>query len=42
MTAEKSAEVLRPSVIEVRRHLRVAPAWLQRKLDQNATPNEKS
>ena len=34
MTAEESAEVLKLSVPEVRRHLRVAKAWLQRELDQ--------
>jgi RNA polymerase sigma factor (TIGR02999 family) len=34
MTAEESAEVLNLAVNEVRRHLRVAQAWLQRELDQ--------
>src|SRR5208337_2110913 len=42
MTAEESAEVLQLSVTEVRRHLRMAQAWLQRKLDQKAAPDEKS
>jgi len=42
MTAEESAEVLKLSVTEVRRHLRVGQAWLQRELDQKAVPNEKS
>ena len=41
MTAEESAEVLKLSVTEVRRHLRVAQAWLQRELDQKAAPDEK-
>jgi RNA polymerase sigma factor (TIGR02999 family) len=36
MTAEESAEVLNLSVTEVRRHLRMGQAWLQRELDQNA------
>jgi RNA polymerase sigma factor (TIGR02999 family) len=36
MSAEESAEVLKLSVAEVRRHLRVAQAWLQRALDQKA------
>src|SRR5208283_4112269 len=38
MTAEESAEVLKLSVAEVRRHLRVGQAWLQRELDQKAAP----
>jgi DNA-directed RNA polymerase specialized sigma24 family protein len=41
MTAEESAEVLKLSVTEVRLHLRVAQAWLQRMLDQKAAPDEK-
>jgi RNA polymerase sigma factor (TIGR02999 family) len=36
MTAEESAEVLKLSVTEVRRHLRVGQAWLQRELAQKA------
>jgi len=40
MTAEESAEVLQLPVPEVRRHLRVGQAWLQRELDQNAAPNK--
>jgi len=35
LTAEESAEVLNIPVTEVRRHLRVAQAWLLRQLDQN-------
>ncbi len=42
MTAEESAEVLKLSVVEVRRHLRVAQAWLQRELDQHPAPDEKT
>lgn len=42
MTAEESAEVLNLSVIEVRRHLRVGQAWLQRELSHPAAPDEKS
>jgi len=34
LTAEESAEVLNLPVAEVRRHLRVAQAWLQRELDR--------
>lgn len=34
LTAEESAEVLHLPVAEVRRHLRVAQAWLQRELDR--------
>lgn len=34
MTAEESAEALKLSVTEVRRHLRVGQAWLQRELEQ--------
>jgi RNA polymerase sigma factor (TIGR02999 family) len=36
MTAEESAAVLKLSVNEVRRHLRVGQAWLQRELDQKS------
>lgn len=36
MTAEESAAVLKLSVNEVRRHLRVGQAWLQRELDQQS------
>jgi RNA polymerase sigma factor (TIGR02999 family) len=36
MTAEDSAEVMNMSVTEVRRHLRVAQAWLQRELRPKA------
>jgi RNA polymerase sigma factor (TIGR02999 family) len=42
MTAEESAEVLKLSVTEVRRHLRVAQAWLRRELEQKATLDGKS
>lgn len=35
LTAEESAEVLDLPVASVRRHLRVAQAWLQRELDQS-------
>jgi RNA polymerase sigma factor (TIGR02999 family) len=38
LTAEESAEVTGLEVTEVRRHLRVAQAWLQRELDR--TSNE--
>lgn len=34
LTAEESAEVLNIPVADVRRHLRVAQAWLQRELDR--------
>ena len=37
MTAEESAEALDIPVTEVRRHLRVGQAWLQRELDRTAT-----
>lgn len=40
MTAEDSAEVLKLTVIEVRRHLRVGQAWLQRELDQTCAAKE--
>ena len=36
LTAEESAEVLNIPVTEVRRHLRVAQAWLLRELKQNS------
>jgi len=36
LTAEESSNVLSMSVPEVRRHLRVAQAWLQRELDRTA------
>ena len=36
MTADESAEVLEMPVVEVRRHLRVAQAWLQRELRPRA------
>jgi RNA polymerase sigma factor (TIGR02999 family) len=38
MTAEESAEVLKLPVSEVRRHLRVGQAWLQRELERAAAP----
>ena len=41
MTAEESAEVLKLPVAEVRRHLRVGQAWLQRELDQSSLPDKK-
>lgn len=36
MTAEESAEVLHLSVNDVRRHLRLGQAWLQRELDNRS------
>ena len=42
MTAEDSAEVLKINVAEVRRHLRVGQAWLQRTLDRTAEPERKT
>jgi RNA polymerase sigma factor (TIGR02999 family) len=42
MTAEDSAEVLEIPVAEVRRHLRVGQAWLQRELEQTAEPEKKT
>src|SRR5262249_53122832 len=42
MTAEDSAQVLNITTAEVRRHLRVGQAWLQRELDQKAAPEKKS
>ena len=41
MTAEESAAVLKLPVTEVRRHLRVAQAWLQRELDRTAGADKK-
>lgn len=38
MTAEDSAEVMHMPVMEVRRHLRVAQAWLQRELRPGTGP----
>jgi RNA polymerase sigma factor (TIGR02999 family) len=38
MTAEESPEVLDIPVSDVRRHLRVGQAWLQRELDRAAEP----
>ena len=40
MTAEDSAEVLNMPVTEVRRHLRVAQAWLQRELRPPDAPQQ--
>ena len=40
MTAEDSAEVLDIPVTEVRRHLRVAQAWLQRELKPRPAPQQ--
>jgi len=40
MTAEDSAEVLEIPVAEVRRHLRVAQAWLQRELRPRTQPEQ--
>ena len=40
MTAEDSAEVLDMPVTEVRRHLRVAQAWLQRELKPRPSPQQ--
>jgi RNA polymerase sigma factor (TIGR02999 family) len=42
MTAEDSAEVLKMTVTEVRRHLRVGQAWLQRELDRTTRPEKKN
>lgn len=39
LTAEESAEALSLEVQEVRRHLRVAQAWLQRELDRTGRPS---
>jgi RNA polymerase sigma-70 factor (ECF subfamily) len=41
MTAEDSAEVLKMPVAEVRRHLRVGQAWLERELDRTTGPENK-
>jgi RNA polymerase sigma factor (TIGR02999 family) len=40
MTAEDSAEALKIPVVQVRRHLRVGQAWLQRALDGTAEPEK--
>jgi RNA polymerase sigma factor (TIGR02999 family) len=40
MTAEESAEVLSMPVSEVRRHLRLAQAWLQRELSPKGSPGQ--
>jgi RNA polymerase sigma factor (TIGR02999 family) len=40
MTAEESAEVLELPVTAVRRHLRLAQAWLQRELRPGAAPEQ--
>ncbi len=42
MTAEDSAEVLKITPAQVRRHLRVGQAWLQRALDRTAEPEKKT
>lgn len=42
MTAEDSAEVLKITTAEVRRHLRIGQAWLQRELDQRAESEKKA
>jgi RNA polymerase sigma factor (TIGR02999 family) len=42
MTAEDSAEALNMNVVDVRRHLRVALAWLQRELDRTDSAKEKN
>ena len=42
MTAEDSAEVLKITPVQVRRHLRVGQAWLQRALDRTAGPEKKT
>jgi RNA polymerase sigma factor (TIGR02999 family) len=42
LTAEDSAEALNMNVGDVRRHLRVALAWLQRELDRTTSPEEKN
>ena len=42
MTAEDSAEVLKITVAQVRRQLRVGQAWLQRTLDRTAEPERKT
>jgi RNA polymerase sigma-70 factor (ECF subfamily) len=40
LTAEESAEATGLPVTDVRRHLRVAQAWLQRELDRTGGPTE--
>ena len=42
MTAEDSAEVLKMTPTEVRRHLRIGQAWLQRELDQKSASEKKA
>ena len=42
MTAEDSAEVLKITPAQVRGHLRVGQAWLQRALDRTAEPEGKN
>jgi len=42
MTAEESAEVLNLPVTEVRRHLRVGQAWMQRELSRPSAAEEKT
>jgi RNA polymerase sigma-70 factor, ECF subfamily len=42
MTAEDSAEILKITPAQVRRHLRVGQAWLQRALDRSAEPERKT
>jgi RNA polymerase sigma-70 factor (ECF subfamily) len=42
MTAEDSAEVLKIPAVQVRRHLRVGQAWLQRALGGTAEPEKKT
>jgi RNA polymerase sigma factor (TIGR02999 family) len=41
MTAEDSAEALNMNLLDVRRHLRIALAWLQRELDRATSSQEK-
>jgi RNA polymerase sigma factor (TIGR02999 family) len=42
LTAEESAEAMGLEVTEVRRHLRVAQAWLKRELDRTGNASEAS
>jgi len=42
MTAEESAEVLGITVADVRRHLRVGQAWLQRELEWTGGPKKEA
>jgi RNA polymerase sigma-70 factor (ECF subfamily) len=42
MTAEDSAEVLKIPTVQVRQHLRVGQAWLQRALDGTGEPERKT